>query len=225
MSNESEFETYLSGNSTLSQIYRGGPEERPAAGLSASILLAARHSVEAPRHRRSLAWTLPVSLAAALALGVSVVALMYTSKNFGTHTISISRVAIPPASPSAIDELTTSITTVPVESDFDKKDLAPSIDIKLSSLREHSSAEITNTDPQSVDQDLALSARLATREPEWMPNLMDNPSAWRDYIELLQLHDRVDEVSTHARAFRARYPDVALPDIVLASMRPDPTGN
>ena len=63
MSARDGLETYLSGNTELSRIYRAGERELPSDNLDEVIRTAARQSVVNPSGTVSVAWTLPVSLA------------------------------------------------------------------------------------------------------------------------------------------------------------------
>ncbi len=71
---------YLKGDSALSRLYRRDADEQPDAQVDARILAEARRGV-APKRRVARSpfarhWTVPTSLAAVLALSVSVVLLM-----------------------------------------------------------------------------------------------------------------------------------------------------
>jgi len=71
---------YLKGDSALSRLYRRGADEQPDTQIDARILAEARRAV-APKRRVARSpfarhWMVPTSLAAVLALSVSVVLLM-----------------------------------------------------------------------------------------------------------------------------------------------------
>jgi hypothetical protein len=61
-------------SSEVSERYRAGAEDEPPVRLDAAILSAARREVEQPRKRRH--WQVPVSIAAMLVIGVSLVLLV-----------------------------------------------------------------------------------------------------------------------------------------------------
>ena len=90
--------------------------------------------------------------------------------------------------------------------------------VELSSLQTQATGEITNADStasragNSADNNSELAKRLALPEPVWTVDLMENPGAWLDYIELLRLKAQLKEVHTHLQAFRRRCPETTLPD-------------
>jgi hypothetical protein len=61
-------------SSEVSERYRAGVEDEPSARLDAAVLAAARRELEQPRQRRN--WQMPVSIAAMLVIGVSLVLLV-----------------------------------------------------------------------------------------------------------------------------------------------------
>ena len=234
MKREPELETYLAGDSDLSQIYRSGDKELPSEQLNQAIVSAAWQSVRVSTSRRSwsVAWTLPVSLAAAVLLGASLVLFIHTSREFETHTAAIPRVAIPAVAPSAINETNAAIAKASDKNSIELQDDGQSDNVELSTLRVHSSAEITTAgvqtqtgEPQPPEEDTQLTRKLALPEPHWTVELLDDPVSWLGFIEHLQHQGRLDEVVTHIQAFRARYPDVELPETLLAVAKGEPVSN
>jgi hypothetical protein len=61
-------------HSEVAERYRADTQEEPSARLDAAVLAAARRAVEQPRQRRN--WQIPVSIAAMLVIGVSLVVLV-----------------------------------------------------------------------------------------------------------------------------------------------------
>lgn len=232
MSRDHELEYYLTGSSELSRIYHAGTRELPPGDLDNTIIsLAGQNIVDAKISSSiSLAWTLPVSLAAAVVLGAVLVLYIQASRELDTPPLQ-RVVETAPGPPIATDE-TTSLARLPGE-DREPAQLPPSSgQIELSSLRETTIARITGAAPDvggNVDQapleSPELTTRLALPEPEWTVALMENPAAWLDYIEVLALKNRVDEARTHLRAFRSRYAQIALPETLLEWAPSEPTAD
>jgi len=72
--NDKELEEYLQGNSELSRRYRDEKGAEPPAHLDKHILDAAREAITSVRKQR---WYVPVSIAAVLVIGVSLVLNIY----------------------------------------------------------------------------------------------------------------------------------------------------
>ncbi len=223
MSREAKLESYLSGESQLSRIYRTGKRELPPESLDKVIVAAARQNMEHisnPPRAISVACTLPISLAAAVFLGASLVLFVHMSREADMQSRTIPRVAVPGAVPSAVTQATAPIARVSEGPELEEPDQPGNVE--LSSLREHSRAKITNADLQTQspegkfpDEDTELARRLSLPEPEWTVELMEDPKAWLDYIELLVLKNRVSEAGTQLRAFAERHPKVKLPETLL----------
>ena len=73
-------EEYLQGGSELSRRYQAGKQAEPPKELDAAILKAARSAVTKKTGLRSRNWYVPLSLAAVVVIGVSVVFRMYEYK-------------------------------------------------------------------------------------------------------------------------------------------------
>lgn len=232
MNRGDRLESYLSGKSELSRIYAAGKQELPPESLDEKIILAARQSADQisnlPR-KNSLAWTLPVSLAAAVVLGASLMLFIHVSREHDQHSQSMPRVAIPSPIPFVVKQKTASIARTAQASPPNLPEPAQAENVELSSLQEHSSAEIVNADPRAPlddepNRNPELARRLSLPEPEWTVELMADPQAWLGHIELLVLKNRVAEAGTHLRAFTERHPKVALPEPLLFMM-PDRAGS
>ena len=99
----------------------------------------------------------------------------------------------------------------------------PPENVEISSLQPHSSVEIMDAGAKAnpgkdPEEDTELARKLSLPEPQWTVELMDDPKAWLEYIELLVLKNRVGEVDTHLRAFTERHPAVPLPEMLLSIM-------
>ena len=213
-------DSFFTDTAKISKIYNSGENELPPQELDNAIIAAAHDALctnQVPR-RSSIAWTLPVSLAAAVLLGASLIMFMQISTQLDAQHHSIARVASPNATPSVIANQTTTLA----HSSSDNAALEQTGDsaalVELSSLQTQATSEITNADTasaragNSADNNSGLARRLALPEPVWTLDLMENPGAWLDYIELLRLKARLEEARTHLQAFRRRYPETTLPD-------------
>ena len=223
MSARDGLETYLSGHTELSRIYRAGKRELPSEHLDEVISAAARQAVVNPSGTYSLAWTLPVSLAAAVVLGASLILFMHLSQEAAVHSRAVPRVAIPESIPSVMTPETASIAKTSETNRQELEAADPPENVEISSLQPHSSAEImdagTEANPgEDPEEDTELARKLSLPEPQWTVELMDDPKAWLEYIELLVLKNRVNEADTHLRAFTERHPAVPLLETLLAIM-------
>lgn len=116
---DDRLDTYLRGDSSLSQAYRETGREEPSARLDAAILAQARGEKTIPRGGTPR-WRMPLSLAATVALAVGV-ALFATREGAGPLAPEAPSVSGPGSVPEAKTP-----SAVPKESPrFDAREAAP----------------------------------------------------------------------------------------------------
>ena len=162
-------------SSELSERYRAGAQDEPSARLDAAVLAAARRHVEQPRQRRN--WQMPVSIAAMLVIGVSLVLLVRDNEpplpSLDRHAADEAKLA-KPAPPNLASKTQPKARAVypgedrPSRERSTRPDREPIARDEMAAVQENS-ATGKSTQPAAAPAAPAIAGRVKSAEQEQSP--------------------------------------------------------
>jgi hypothetical protein len=227
---------YLAGNSELSRRYREAATESSPAGLDEQILRAARRELR-PRPRR---WMLPLSMAAAVLLSMSVI-LRLPQESIAPEPPQQSAAAPTMAALPATDAPAASAqqkaaapprlapaasasapASAPTAEPFANSaaDSAPAAEGKQEAAPQISQPAAEKVLGAERQRAPSAAGMLAPRRDEASPAATEErdaltPASWIARIRELRRSGKPDEAAAELKKFRAHYPDYVLPPHLL----------